>query len=240
MLITNPLISKNILRAKQVADSLNYNGTYAPDVDRVIFSLKTEETRRALDADGKPAFKTDDKGETVPAYETVPTPYPVLATTVFFADGTSVTVKNSEHDPVQVVEEEIGGRKVKTAARVSKEAAVAHAIVKRLCGLPDSKGKVSGAAYGKVLDQIVTEARDQNVAEAKADLEAKERKERAAKAEEEKAKAAEAKAAAKAKEKAAALAEQLQAIAPLAKVLAKAFGFDGDVEAKLKEAAEAL
>ena len=92
----------------------------------------------------------------------------VLATIVFFNDGTKVTVINSDNDDIEVVTDEKTG--VKTASMASKERALTYAICKKLFGKPDEKGTVQGNGFGRKLRDLVNGAWDQKVEEKKTAL----------------------------------------------------------------------
>lgn len=148
---------------KNVVDSLKINGTYLPDVERVLFNLKTEDRHAKIGEDGKPVV---EDGKTV--YETVKLANPILTTKIWWADGTTTTVKNSEHDKVETEEVDVDGVKVTVATDCSKEAGVAMAVVKRTCGMPDEKGEIVGTGMGKILREIIADGHDQRLEEAKA------------------------------------------------------------------------
>lgn len=184
------------------------NNTFCPSIKRVIFNLKTAETRPVLDADGKPV--TDEKGR---VQRTTVDVTPSLATAVYFADGTKCTVVNSDKDVVTTEEKEVTyvdcdksgkestiktGRKVKVATEAAKEAGVVYAIVKRIFGKidTDSKsrtyGQIKGDGFGRKLHDLVDGAFDTQYEAAFNDemkkLSAKEHKEREAAAKERRAK----------------------------------------------------
>lgn len=143
-----------------VLAEIQRNNTAFPDVQNVIFNLKTE------DKEGKRLEK------------------PVLATTVEFADGTKVSVTNSAHDEVRTEmksfslpaldaegKEIIGedGKKVlekkfevEVPTEGSRELGVVHAIVKRLVGRENEKGEFIGDGYGRKLHDWVSGAYLQN------------------------------------------------------------------------------
>ena len=142
-----------------------------PGISRVQFNLKTTDTRPVLDADGKPV--TDEKGRV--KRETFDVT-PVLATIVYFTDGTKCTVVNSDADAVEVVDVKLSdGTTVKAASETSKERAVVYAIVKRLLGKvgrTDKQGKfhsneIDGNGFGRKLRDIVAGAYDEQVQAAK-------------------------------------------------------------------------
>lgn len=148
----------NTVIDRNAVDMLKTNGTYLPDVERVVFNLKTEDRRLV-------------EGETAgekPTYETYELENPILTTKIWWADGTTTTVKNSLHDKVEVEEVDVGGKKVKVATDCSKELGVAMATVKRTCGVPDAKGEIVGTGMGKILRDIVANGHDQVLEDAKA------------------------------------------------------------------------
>lgn len=158
---TNEVIGYNVDEhlGDQVVKSLMFNNSFVPNIERVIFSTKTENLDR-----------------------------PVLATTVFFADGTKVTVKNSDKDEVTVVDKAVklsdGSEiSVKTASQESKEIGVVHAIVKRCVCQYDESGNVTNAGYAKFLHTTVEKAHVQEIERAKVSAERKLSKRKAAQAE---------------------------------------------------------
>lgn len=154
------------------------NNVFCPGIERVIFNLKTTETRPVLDAAGKPV--TDEKGRVKRQVVDVT---PELATVVYFTDGTKCTVVNSDKDVVTTEEKEVTyfdfkpdgtettvktGRKVKVASEAAKEAGIVYAIVKRIfgkVGRVDKQGKlhedeIDGNGFGRKLRDIVNSAED--------------------------------------------------------------------------------
>lgn len=156
--------------------SIARNNTFCPNIKRIIFNLKTSETRPVLDAAGKPV--TDEKGRV--QRQTVEVT-PELATAVYFVDGTKCTVVNSDKDLVTMEEKEVTygncdkagnktivktGRKVKVATEAAKEAGVVYAIVKRIFGKIDNDpksrtyGQIKGDGFGRKLHDLVDGAFD--------------------------------------------------------------------------------
>lgn len=121
--------------------SIDRNNTFVPAISRVIYNLKVA--------------KNDEEKN-------------VLATIVFFKDGTKVAVTNSDNDGIEIVTDEKTG--VKTASMASKERALTYAICKKLFGKPDEKGKVQGDGFGRKLRDLVEGAWDQKVEEKKTAL----------------------------------------------------------------------
>jgi len=145
-----------------VVEGLKYNNAYLPPIDHVVFNTKTEDW---VTVPGKEGDK--------PAKGKVQLENPVLATIVYFADGTKVTVKNCAKDKITLVDEVVklpDGTEttVRTASHESKEAGLQAAIVKRLYCWYDENGNVNGGSYSKFLHEVISEARCQDVEEAKA------------------------------------------------------------------------
>ena len=179
---TNEVIGYNVDEhlGDQVVKSLMFNNSFVPNIERVIFNTKTTEEVAKLDLSGAPL--KDEKGRVLK--ETVKLENPVLATTVFFADGTKVTVKNSDKDEVTVVDKTVklsdGSEiSVKTASQESKEIGVVHAIVKRCVCQYDESGNVTNAGYAKFLHTTVEKAHVQEIERAKVSAERKLSKQKA-------------------------------------------------------------
>lgn len=158
--------------------NIDKNNVFCPGIDRVIFNLKTTETRPVLDEAGKPV--TDDKGRVKRQVVKVT---PELATVVYFTDGTKCTVVNSDKDVVTTETKEVTyfdykpdgsevkiktNRTVEVASEAAKEAGVVYAIVKRIfgkVGKVDKQGKmhedeIDGNGFGRKLRDIVDAAED--------------------------------------------------------------------------------
>lgn len=140
----------------------------SPAPTKAIFNLKTEEMVPVLDENNNPVYAEGAPGENSPkklARRAVPLDKPVLASRVFFDDGTWTVVKNSSEDAVEVEEKTLSdGRTVKVATNASKERAIAYAIVKRMFGRVDPfTGEVRGANLGRRFDKIIAASTDQNV-----------------------------------------------------------------------------
>ena len=161
----------NINISDDVINSLETNGTYLPDVVRVVFNLKTDKRIHSKD-------ETTGKEKT----EIVKLDHPVLVTKIWWADGTSTTVRNSEHDHVETEEVKLeNGRTVTVATESSKTFGIMAAVTKRTCGVPDKRGEIVNANLGKILTDIVTSAYDQNLEAEKAKIKEAKRKEAATK-----------------------------------------------------------
>lgn len=136
----------NILGA--VIASLTRNNTFIPNIDRVIYNL------------GKKIVKGGENEESYPV--------DILATTVYFKDGTKVTVKNTIKDKIQVITEKItlsdgSVKEVRTASHDSREIGLMYAIVKRLIGTPSESGEINGNGFSGFLRDQVKSALNQNV-----------------------------------------------------------------------------
>lgn len=145
-----------------------------PEIEYVQFSLKTTETKPMLDSDGKKIL--DEKGRV--KRETIDID-PLLATVVYFDDGTKTTVINSKADSVEIIETKLSdGSTVKVASEASKERAVVYAIVKRLLGKighTDKNGvyhsnEIDGNGFGRILRDIVQNGYDVQLESAKNQL----------------------------------------------------------------------
>lgn len=158
--------------------NMDKNNVFCPGIERVIFNLKTTETRPVLDGDGKPV--TDEKGRVKRQVVEVA---PELATVVYFTDGTKCTVVNSDKDIVTTETKEVTyfdykpdgtetevktNRTVEVASEAAKEAGIVYAIVKRIfgkVGKVDKQGKmhedeIDGNGFGRKLRDIVDAAED--------------------------------------------------------------------------------
>ena len=157
-----------------VIDDLKRTGCAVPDVERVIFNRGSKRTYKT-DADGNYVIDEQTKKRVVESER------PTLATTVYFADGTKITVVNSAGD--KVVDE--NGNVTISA----KETGYIHAIMKRLVsrfGYDDNGNLVlKSEGYGTVLRKVIENSIDQQEVEAK---KAKTRAEAKAKFEETKGK----------------------------------------------------
>ena len=158
-------------------EDLNRSGTAFPDIENIIFNESTSKTRAKRDADGNLVI---DPQTDKPIRETVPV-NPTLATTIYFADGSKVTVTNSKNDTVLGPD----GKFTEEAY----ERGVIYAIVKRLFGEyvkgPDGI-ELKCEGFGRKLKELVGAAYNVQKAEA----ERKAAKEAARKAHEEREAAA--------------------------------------------------
>jgi hypothetical protein len=154
----------------QVSDPIDVESSFFrfPEPVRAIFNVKTEETVTLEAEPGEKPVKAKRRLE-----------HPVLASKVFFDDGTWTVVKNSAEDPIELVTK----YGVETASDASKERAIVYAWVKRLCGTQHPPtGEVTGANLGRRLSKIVAASEDKAVSKAtKAKVKAAKAKAKAAK-----------------------------------------------------------
>lgn len=128
-----------------ITRSLARNNTFCPNIDRTIFNLSKKHNEET---------NSDDY---------------ILATTVFFVDGTKVTVKNCLRDKISVETETIRlsddtRKEVETASLESREVGIAYAILKRMVCVPDEKGEVKGG-FGSFLNKAIENSWNQSVEE---------------------------------------------------------------------------
>lgn len=156
---------------KNKTDKFKADPVKFPGISRVQFNLKTTSTRPVIGLDGKPVV--DDKGRVKRETFAVT---PVLATIVYFTDGTKCTVVNSEADPVEVEDVKMAdGTIVKAATAASKERALVYALVKRLLGKvgkTDRNGRfhsneIDGNGFGRKLRDMVENGYDEQIQAAK-------------------------------------------------------------------------
>lgn len=160
-----------------------------PGVDRVQFNLKTTDYKRDLDAEPRTIVV---KGQKKVVYPYVKGPDgkkvvididPVLATIVYFTDGTKVVVTNSATDKVDLVDVALSdGTVVKTASSQAKERALIYALVKRLYGTPDVLGNIENVGLARRLNDMVQNGYDTRLEDAKNRIAEAARKAAAAKA----------------------------------------------------------
>ena len=129
--------------ADKVVESMARNNSFVPNIDRVVFSTNTS-------------------GE-----------HPVLATVVYFKDGTKSVVKNCTRDGISVVDEKVklsdgSETTVKTAGVESKEIGLAYAILKRIVCEFDGNGNVQNAGFSRFLRNAVENATCSEVVQARA------------------------------------------------------------------------
>ena len=160
-----------------------------PGVKRVQFNLKTTDYKRDLTAEPRTIVV---KGQKKVVYPYVKGPDgkkvvididPVLATIVYFNDGTKVVVTNSATDKVDLVDVKLAdGTVVKTASSQAKERALIYALVKRLYGTPDDLGNIENVGLARRLNDMVQNGYDTRLEDAKNRIAEAARKAAAAKA----------------------------------------------------------
>lgn len=160
-----------------------------PGVKRVQFNLKTTDYKRDLDAEPKTIVVKGQKKTVYPYLKDAEGKKiqididPVLATIVYFTDGTKVVVTNSETDKVDLVDVKMAdGTVVKTASNQAKERALIYALVKRLYGTPDPLGNIENVGLARRLNDMVQNGYDTRVEDAKNRIAEAARKAAAAKA----------------------------------------------------------
>ena len=142
----------------------------APMPVKAIFNLKTEDMVTVLDDAGNPVYE-QASGENSPkkvVKQAKTLEKPILASKVFFDDGSWTVVKNSGEDTVDVEEKKLSnGKTVKVATDASKERAIAYAVVKRVFGHVDPVTKeVKGANLGRRFEKVIEASVDQNIGNA--------------------------------------------------------------------------
>ena len=148
-----------------VVDSINFNGTYMPCIDRVIYNI------------GKKSYpKLDEEGKRVKDPVTkkivMNAPVDVLTTIVYFEDKSKIVVTNSQFDGVKFEDVTLSdGSTVKIATESSKEMGLVYAIAKRLASSYDERGNMVSNGFGRRLREEVTMAHDSVLEEAKLKIE---------------------------------------------------------------------
>lgn len=140
----------------------------APTPVKAIFNLKTEDMVAVLDDDGNPLYEPGENKTKRLVKRAKTLEKPILASKVFFDDGSWTVVKNSGEDVVDVKEKKLSsGKTVKVATDASKERAIAYAVVKRMFGRVDPVTKeVKGANLGRRFEKVIAASIDQNVGNA--------------------------------------------------------------------------
>jgi len=142
---------------------------------KAIFNVKTEESVPVLDDDGNPVREAPVSGEKGPGRlrrKTVKLEKPILASKVFFEDGTWTVVKNSGEDAIELTNVKLeDGTYVTTASDASKERALAYAIVKHAFGYADPvTHEVKGANLGRRFEKVLKASIDKRIFEAKSKI----------------------------------------------------------------------
>lgn len=140
-----------------VLKELKTNNTAFPDIKRVIYNIGKKAYPK-LDANGK--HLRDENGKFI-----MSEPVDVLATIVYFADDTKISVVNSASDGAKFENVTVAdGTTVKTATRESKEIGLVYAIVKRLCAKFDpATGKMTESGISRILNDIIKNSFDSPV-----------------------------------------------------------------------------
>ena len=140
----------------------------APMPVKAIFNLKTEDMVTVFDDDGNPVYELGENKTKRLIKRAKILEKPILASKVFFDDGSWTVVKNSGEDTVDVKEKKLSnGKTVKVATDASKERAIAYAVVKRMFGRVDPVTKeVKGANLGRRFEKVIAASIDQNVGNA--------------------------------------------------------------------------
>jgi len=161
MSINSPATIKNgmIVVCEEAAEELLRNGTAIPDIMNVIFNETKTKTRAVRDENGNLVI---DPQTNKPRRETVDI-HPTLATTVYFADGSKVTVTNSAKDTVVDAEGNF--------THEAYERGIIYAIVKRVfskygCNKKTGKFEVQSEGFGRRLNELVANAYNVPKAEA--------------------------------------------------------------------------
>lgn len=146
---------------------LAVNNTAFPDIKRIIYNVGKKSYRK-LDEKGKsiPVIDPDTDKQKIDAngkklFEMTEEPVDILATVVYFADDTKISVVNSVADGVKFENHVLSdGSTVKTASRESKEMGLVYAIVKRLMTKYDENGKPLNSATGRILGDYIKKSYD--------------------------------------------------------------------------------
>ena len=136
---------------------------------KAIFNLKTEDMVAVLDDDGNPVYELGENKMKRLVKRAKTLEKPILASKVFFDDGSWTVVKNSGEDTVDVEEKKLSnGKTVKVATDASKERAIAYAVVKRVFGCVDlTTGEVKSANLSRRFEKVIAASIDQNVVNTK-------------------------------------------------------------------------
>lgn len=154
---------KGILNQSAI-NELDENNCTMPNIDRVIYNVGKKAYPQRDPQTGK--VLKDEKGEVILTPEV-----PVLATTLFFCDGTKVSVINSQNDGVEFEDYTLSnGEKIQVATKESKERGLIYGIMKRYVSKPDAKGKMVDSGLGRILNELVDGAYDTNVANREAKI----------------------------------------------------------------------
>ena len=138
-------------------EDLDRSGTAFPDIENIIFNESTSKTRAKRDENGNLVIDPQTEKPVRETYAVEPT----LATTIYFADGSKVTVTNSKNDAVMGPDGKF--------TEESYERGVIYAIVKRLFGeyVKTANGiELKCEGFGRKLKELVNSAYNVKKAEA--------------------------------------------------------------------------
>jgi hypothetical protein len=144
---------------------------------KAIFNVKTEKMIPVLDKNGNIMYE-DTLSENQPKRilrKAVKLKNPILASKVFFEDGTWTVVKNAEEDPIELVNIPLSdGSTVVTASNGSKERALVYAITKHAFGVVDPITKeVTCANLSRRFEKVLENSIDQQIVEARSKIKTK-------------------------------------------------------------------
>lgn len=172
------IIKLAMKNASRVADAIDVDCAEVPPEPgikytasmpvKAIFNVKTEETVPVLDEDGEPKFVTGENGKKRMLKRVQKLEKPILASKVFFEDGSWTVVKNSGEDTIDLVTVKLpNGNTAITASDASKERALAYAVVKHAFGRvnPETK-EVYGANLGRRFEKVLKASIDQRISNA--------------------------------------------------------------------------
>ena len=159
MSINSPVVkqSDRLIVEPTAIEDLDRSGTAFPDIVNIIFNESFSKTRAKRDADGNLVI---DPQTEKPVRETVPV-NPTLATTIYFADGSKVTVTNSVKDTVLGPDGKFTDE--------AYERGIIYALVKRLFAEYDKRGceiTLKAEGFGRKLHELVKSAYNVQKAEA--------------------------------------------------------------------------
>lgn len=139
---------------------LDQNNCTMPNCSRVIFNLG-KKTYPQRDPETNKILK-DENGNILYGPEV-----DVLATVLYFVDGTKISVVNSVHDGIELVDHTLSdGTIIKIATDESKERGVIYALLKRILSRPDKDGKMVDSGISRILNDLVKNSYDSTLEEA--------------------------------------------------------------------------
>lgn len=143
-----------VLNAPEIIDELKDGGVSMPDIVQVIFNVSPSKSVAKRDKDKNLVIDPKTKKPVRVVVRSTPT----LATTIYFGDGSKVTVTNSENDAIL-------GKDGKIMPE-AYERGVVYAIVKRIFskyGTDEKTGDLvlKSEGFGRILHEIVDHAYNQ-------------------------------------------------------------------------------